>query len=216
MKPARHASGERAASPTAVPDDPATPPTDIHSALSPERLAEAGLEDYAPVLLAPRRDGWTAERQRVFLTVLAETGSVSEACVQAGVSSRSAYRLRARPDAPQFAAGWDHALKLATVRLTALAFERATRGTVREMWRDGKLHYSTREPSDRLLTFLLQHLLPAGRPGERWTGCEAMTNAARASFPAALGALVDHPVEMVPIAYREYYGELPGDQDEDV
>lgn len=212
MKPARHAAGERAA-----PADPAFPaPADARPALSPDRLADAGLEDYAPVRLAPRHDGWTAERQRTFLTVLAETGSVSQACANAGVSSRSAYRLRARPDAPQFAAGWDHALKLATVRLTALAFERATRGTVREMWRNGELHHSTREPSDRLLTFLLQHLLPAGRPGERWTGCEAMTDAARASFPAALGALVDHDVELVPITSRDFFGEEPGWQDEDV
>lgn len=211
MKPARHASGERVASIVRAPSPDRTCPDRPLA----ERLADAGLQEYEPVRLAPRSDGWTAERQRDFLVTLAETGSVSEACREAGVSSRSAYRLRARPDAPQFAAGWDHALKLATVRLTALAFERATRGTVREMWRNGELHYSTREPSDRLLTFLLQHLLPAGRPGERWTGCEAMTDAARTGFPATLDALVDHPVEMVAIQSRDFFGEVPGDLSED-
>ncbi|WP_019515809.1 hypothetical protein [Sphingomonas sp. Mn802worker] len=123
-----------------------------------------------PVPVRVRADGWTAERQRTFLTVLAETGSVSAACQESGVSSRSAYRLRARPDAEGFARTWDQALKIATVRLTTLAFERATRGTVREVWKDGTLVQTTREPSDRLLVFLLQHLLPAEGPAIAGTG----------------------------------------------
>ena len=92
-----------------------------------------------PVPVRVRADGWTAERQRTFLIVLAETGSVSAACQEAGVSSRSAYRLRARPDAEGFARTWDQALKIATVRLTTLAFERAMRGTVRGIWKEGQL-----------------------------------------------------------------------------
>ena len=171
--------------------------------------------DYTPVALRTRSDGWTAARQREFLCVLAETGSISTACMKAGVSSRSAYRLRTHPDAAAFAAGWDQALKLATVRLTTLAFERATRGTVREVWRGGELVMQTRMPSDRLLMFLLQHLLPAGKPGDRWGGFEAMTDAARMRFPATLGAVADHPVEMVPIESRDFFDTCPGDQDED-
>ena len=167
------------------------------------------------VPLRVRHDGWTAERQRIFLTLLAETGSVTLACIDAGVSSRSAYRLRARPDATAFAAAWDHALKLATVRLTTLAFERATRGTVREYWKHGELVAQTRQPSDRLLVFLLQHLLPAGRSGERWGGFAEMTAAARTGFPEALDALADHPVEMVPIEVRDFFAPHPGDADED-
>jgi hypothetical protein len=195
MKPTRHAVGELAAPlPQAEPE-----PAPV----------------FTPVAVAPRSNGWTAERQRTFLVVLAETGSIREACIHAGVSSRSAYRLRARPDAGSFAAAWDQALKLATARLTALAFERATTGTVRETWRDGELVSQMRAPSDKLLMFLLQHLLPAGRAGERWSGFEAMAAEARTGFPALLDGLADHDVPMVPIESRDFYSERPGDQGED-
>ena len=164
-----------------------------------------------PVPVRTRHDGWTAARQRTFLMLLAETGSVSLACVEAGVSSRSAYRLRARPDATAFAEAWDQALKLATVRLTTLAFERATRGTVREYWKEDHLVATTRTPSDRLLVFLLQHLLPTGREGERWSGFEAMTDAARTRFPHTLARLTDNPFEMVPIDSRDVFAAPLGD-----
>ena len=49
-----------------------------------------------------RLAGWSVERQRLFLTSLAETGSVHLACADARLSARSAYRLRAR--SPAFAA----------------------------------------------------------------------------------------------------------------
>jgi len=181
------------------------------AARSPEHDNVTDLPLPPPVPVRVRADGWTAERQRTFLIVLAETGSVSAACQEAGVSSRSAYRLRARPDAESFARTWDQALKIATVRLTTLAFERATRGTVREVWRDGQLVQQTREPSDRLLVFLLQHLLPAGKPGERWDGFEAMTDAVRGTFQRSLGTLGDHACEMVPVTVQDFYPEEPRD-----
>ena len=73
-------------------------------------------DSYIPVPLAPRRNGWTAERQRVFLAALAETGSVALASARAGMAKRSAYRLRARPDAAAFADRWDAALHIARAR----------------------------------------------------------------------------------------------------
>lgn len=209
MKPATHARGEAAPSPARAaaaalfraPAEPAEPTPAI---------------DFTPVPVRQRWDGWTAERQRTFISVLAETGSIAEACMYAGVSSRSAYRLRARPDAQPFARAWDEALRLATARLIALAFERATRGTVREIWKDGEMQGQIREPSERILIFLLQHLLPAGRPGERWGGFTAMTEQTRAAFPETLDALADNPCEMEPIDRREYFPERPGNQDLDV
>lgn len=210
MKPTTHAGGEpaprepspAAAAVAALFRDPAHPP--------------GPAVDFTPVPVRVRRDGWTAERQRIFLTVLAETGSISEACINSGVSSRSAYRLRARTDAASFARAWDDALRLATARLTALAFERATMGTVREVWKGGELVGHTREPSERILIFLLQHLLPAGRPGERWAGFEALAGQARAAFPATLDALSDHPCEMVPIERRDFFPDRPGAPSEDM
>ena len=87
MKPTRHATGERAAkAAAALFADPATP-----------------APDFDPVPVRIRRDGWTAGRQRTFLTVLSESGSISLACQEVGVSSRSACGLHARPDAAGFA-----------------------------------------------------------------------------------------------------------------
>lgn len=191
---------DRDSVPTDTPDTDSTP---------------AHLAAYTPVKLVRRANGWTAERQRTFLTVLAETGSISEACAKAGVSSRSAYRLRQRPDATSFARAWEQALKLATVRLMTIAFERATRGTVKEYWRGGELVAETRAPSERSLLFLLGHLLPAGAPGERWAGCDAMVAQCTARFPAALDELSDHDVEMVPIETRDFFPQKPGDPRED-
>jgi hypothetical protein len=68
-----------------------------------------------------RRDGWTAERQLRFLDTLARTRSVTRAAAAAGLSRKSAYRLRARADGALFAAIWDRALRapLDTAKVTA-------------------------------------------------------------------------------------------------
>lgn len=179
--------------------------------------AAAPLDDYQPVVGAhPRRDGWTAERQRSFLTVLAETGCVSDACAKAGVSSRSAYRLRQREDAGAFATAWDQALRLATLRLTTIAFERAVKGTTREFWRDGERVGETRAPSDKLLMFLLQHLLPRGSgEASRLDHFDRAVAEVRTAFPASLDRLADNDVAMVPVTSRNYFGTPPGDPTED-
>ena len=173
------------------------------------------LVDYRPVQLAPRSDGWTADRQRKFLTLLAETGCISHAANAAGVSARSAYRLRQRPDAIAFAEAWDTALRLATLRLTTIAYERAIRGTVREIWREGERVAETRTPSDRLLVFLLQHLLPRGDAPSRLDSFDASIAQVRDRFPERLARLVDNDVAMVPIDSRDFFGKAPGDPAEE-
>ena len=65
---------------------------------------------FYPVPTRTRRDGWTVQRQADFLGMLAETGSVMGACEAVGISRKSAYRLRALPEAESFAAAWDAAL----------------------------------------------------------------------------------------------------------
>ena len=58
-----------------------------------------------------RRDGWTAERQLRFLDMLARTRSVTRAAAAAGLSRKSAYRLRGRADGALFGAMWDRAMR---------------------------------------------------------------------------------------------------------
>lgn len=160
------------------------------------------LADYTPVTLERRRhDGWTAERQRTFLTALAETGCISAACEEAGITPRSAYRLRAHPSGEPFAAAWDQALRFATARLLTLAYERSIRGSVREVWREGKLVGEIRQPSDRMLALLLTNLAPWSADGNtRWSRLNAMANQAGAAFLPMLDGLRDSPVPADPLA----------------
>jgi len=172
---------------------PAPPPEAVPDAPARAEAVPDAVADYDPVTLhRQRHDGWTAARQRTFLVALAETGCISEACRLAGISARSAYRLRAHALGARFAEVWDAALRYATARLMTLAYERAIRGTTRETWRDGKLIAESRAPSDRLLIFLLGNLAPwqTGQ-GSRWAKLHGMAGDAASALAPVLGALTD-------------------------
>jgi hypothetical protein len=141
-----------------------------------------------------RLAGWSAERQRLFLTNLAETGSVHLAASSARITARSAYRLRAR--SPAFAAAWDTADQLAVGRLSAIAFDRAISGRTEQVWEDGILVTEKRLPSDRLLMWLLARLDPRrfAAPWELRKDDVADPQAtARESFAGLLDAIQDTP-----------------------
>lgn len=137
-------------------------PTDL---LAPAVPAE-GSEPVAPMPFdgveldssRKRLAGWSADRQRLFLETLAETGSVHLASDAARLSARSAYRLRTR--SPAFARAWDTALQLSVGRLSAIVFDRAINGRVEQIYREGALIAERRVPSDKLLTWLLARLDP--------------------------------------------------------
>ena len=150
---------------------------------------------FTPVPVAARHLGWSAERQRLFIRTLAETACVSEACDAAGVSPRSAYRLRVRAGAESFDRAWRQALVIGVHRLTTLAFERAIHGTARKVWHKGEVVGEEFVPSDRLLMYLLKHydrarygnlsgLMPIHVPDPMGEASEAL--------PAALATLTDH------------------------
>ena len=191
MKPARHAAGESAC-----------PPVDLHyhGEWRPDGPVDPNprvvTEDFATVELRRRRDGWTAERQRLFLNILANTGSVAHAAEAADITPRSAYRLRNHPQGAAFSAGWDAAVMRAANRLTTVAFERAITGTPREIWRDGRIVARASVPSDRLLMFLLRHLNPALFADDGDAAARgASIAAAQASFAPAMAALADTDVD---------------------
>jgi hypothetical protein len=139
-----------------------------------------------------RRAGWSAERQRLFLVNLAETGSVHLASAAARLTARSAYSLRAR--SPAFAAAWDTADQLAVGRLSAIAFDRAIHGRVEQVYHEGELVGERRIPSERLLMWLLARLDPKrfAAPWElRKDGAADPQAEARESFPGLLDGLSD-------------------------
>jgi hypothetical protein len=77
---------------------------------------------------APRKDGWTFERQATFLMALAETGLVSAACKVAEMSPASAYALRREARGVAFHLGWQAAHLLARDRLEDILLEAAICG----------------------------------------------------------------------------------------
>lgn len=173
------------------------------------------LATYTPVTLRARHDGWTAERQRIFLTALADTGCISEAARAAGIAQRSAYRLRNHAEGQAFAIAWERALQFATARLMTTAYERALKGGTRELWKDGALVASVRQPSDRVLMWLLDRIAP--RPGSLngpafgWRSAMHWGNRIRTAFDASLDALIDSDVPAEPRAERLDRPTPPGD-----
>jgi len=137
-----------------------------------------------------RLAGWGAERQKLFLTVLAETGQVHLAAAAARLSARSAQALRVR--SPAFDKGWRVAEQLAIGRLVPIAFDRAINGRVEQVYQDGVLVAERRLPSDRMLQWLIARLdpkrfaLPWEQRGDADPQAEAVT-----AFPALLDSIAD-------------------------
>lgn len=156
---------------------------------------------FAPVPVRPRRDGWTAERQRTFVAVLAETGLVTVAARAAGMSERSAHRLALREDAGDFCDAWDAALRIAARRAVSRLYEYGLDGMTETVWRDGEIVYRRRRPSEKALFFLLSRIDPAhfGRPGAADHPCGGdgaaidTVGEAASMFDLTLAALHDLP-----------------------
>ena len=153
--------------------------------------------------IAPTRitqSGWTAERQRRFIEHLSLTGSVGEAAAIAGVSSRSAYRLRNKAGAESFARAWDAALSLSATRLAAIAFDRALHGRSERFYRDAELVMERKMPSDYLLTWLLSRLDPLKFGSPTAKALAAATgdprDASRQSLPELTASLTDDECPM--------------------
>jgi hypothetical protein len=168
---------------------------------------------FDPAPVRRRMDGWTAGRQRDFIAALAETGCVSEACAEVGITPRSAYRLREHPKAGAFRAAWDHAQSVATARLTAIAWERAIHGASERLYKDGELIAERRKPSDRLLMWLLSHHDPVTYGWLSKPQTEAPdasfypVQSARRELPELIGRIedVDCPAEsLVPRDYDPF------------
>jgi hypothetical protein len=171
-------------------------PTDLLAPAVQEEGAEpVGAKPFDGVPLDHSRKrlaGWSADRQRLFLETLAETGSVHLASSAARLSARGAYRLRTR--SPAFARAWDTALQLSVGRLSAIVFDRAINGRVEQIFRDGDLVGERRVPSDKLLTWLLARLDPKrfALPWEQRGDADPQAEAV-ASFAGQLDAVTDAP-----------------------
>ncbi len=116
---------------------------------------------WVPVRRQPRFDGWTEEKQRRFIEALADTGLVSQAAKEVGMTRESANRLRRSPHGAAFSRAWDAARHHAGAALEDIAFERAIEGVEQNVFNEyGEVICTKRVYNDRLLTFLLRHLKP--------------------------------------------------------
>ena len=116
---------------------------------------------FTPAKLRRRHDGWTPDKQAAFITALAESGCVEEACKRVGMHRSSAYELRTRRNAESFRAAWDAALDHAVQCLSAAAFSRAINGVTRPVFYKGELIGERTYFDERLAMFMLRYRDPA-------------------------------------------------------
>ena len=106
---------------------------------NPDAGTDADFDDllaFTPVPMQRRRaDGWSAERQRRFITALSVMGAVGPAARAVGMGRASAYRLRERAGAAGFAEAWDIAIACGADLQFHTALDQAINGvtTVRVM-----------------------------------------------------------------------------------
>jgi hypothetical protein len=109
--------------------------------------------------LTTRHDGWTPARQAIFLTTLADTGSVAHAAAVAGMSRAAAYALRRHPDAGDFRAAWNLALADAMRQIEELLIERVIGGeTITVTTADGSTHCRHQPCNEKLALAMLARL----------------------------------------------------------
>lgn len=172
--------------------NPTLPETTPHGAAiaNPDTPETYNPDDYrwVPVRRRPRYDGWTDEKQRRFIEVLADTGIVSAAAKAVGMSRESANRLRRSPHGAGFARAWDAARHHAGSALEDIAFERAIEGVEQNVFDEyGNVVCTKRVYNDRLLTFLLSALKP-----ERY-GRAASERRAASPPPPSTPPTTSHP-----------------------
>lgn len=133
---------------------------------SPQARPDLDPLSFDPVLTgSTRHDGWTPERQRRFIAVLAVTGVVTAAARAVGKSATSAYKLRDRPGAEQLARAWDTALLMAGDRAYEQAIDRAINGVEVPRFYKGRQVATVRRPDYRMaLKVLDRHLAPTSDP----------------------------------------------------
>jgi len=138
----------------------------------PSPFTDLPTDDYALTFAAvatkPRHDGWTPDRQRHFILLLRAMGVVAAAVKAVGCTAQSAYRLRGRPEAGDFAAAWDRALAEGQALALERAFELAVNGVEQPRYYRGKVVGTVHRFDSRLLIAALSYskAIRRHRPGE--------------------------------------------------
>lgn len=122
--------------------------------------------DFTPVPRDPRgarSDGWTPQRQREFIEMLAATGSVTAACRGVGLRSTGVYGLRHRKGAESFRAAWDAAVERGTSQVRDILTDHSINGVPESVWWAGKQVGERRKFNHNTMRWILER-------GERGRG----------------------------------------------
>lgn len=113
---------------------------------------------FEPVAFArARRDGWTPERQRLFIHVLSRIGVVAFAAQAVGMSRKSAYELLTRAGSgSSFASAWREAQAAGKTGAWFTAVERALDGQEVPYFYGGLQRGTRRVYDNRLLIAALR------------------------------------------------------------
>ena len=159
---------------------------------------------WVPVRRRPRSDGWTEEKQRRFIEVLADTGRVALAAKAVGLSRQAAYELKRSGDGSAFSRAWDAARLHAGALLEDIAFDRAIEGREENVFNEfGEVIATKYVPDNRMLTFLLKHLIP-----DRYGNAAASGAGVGAGAAGNAGGSVTVPVT-INACLREMEPQLP-------
>jgi hypothetical protein len=138
------------------PDAPEAPPTS--ASFQPDLPPDLA---FTPV---PRRksrsNGLTPERQRIFIAMLAQCGSVKTACKAVGCSSDAMYHLRNSAGADSFAAAWDRAVERGARRVLDVLVDHAINGVPEFIYKDGQIVAERRHFNTRAQMWIVAHYLP--------------------------------------------------------
>ena len=104
-----------------------------------------------------RHDGWTAERQEVFLKAYVASGTITAACRAVGMSRQSLRDLCAHPSAIAFRKAFDAARDCTMTLVEDGAVERSIHGVCRPVFYHGEQVGEYREYDERLTMFLLRY-----------------------------------------------------------
>ncbi len=105
-----------------------------------------------------RHDGWDPVKERIFLTTLADTGVVADACRACGMSRNGAYARRRGASGRAFALGWDAALLLARAPVSDDVMSRSRHGVIDRIYRNGDLVAERHRYDNRLTMAVLTRL----------------------------------------------------------
>jgi hypothetical protein len=130
----------------------------------------ASMPDFTPVPMArSRHDGWTPERQLMFIAALAATGTVDSAARSVGMTRMAAYNLRKRDGATSFSAAWDIAIGTGRARVFDYAMDRALNGVTTLRLRLGGVIDISHGPDKQMITTMLKSPLPGADIPQNYT-----------------------------------------------